>query len=432
MPLWFRSPRTCSDALCCWLARGHPPGAARSAERAATSPLGQRMPDGTGGSRAAKRRARHRSQAQSVVGSAGKGRTAAAAAPALPTLLLAPPARSEPGPPVAREWTVPLPSRDDVLSDGLQIALAQARLVQGHKYRYGATLLAGDDCIPLRTGSNKKIFNRDNIHAEVSALKGCVAPCGKDMLIVRLAPAPPPTEAAVAAAAGGLCRNEKFLNARPCAACELKMVSRGLRRCFFTLPGGEMGVMDLQLPATRPPRMEAAYAGDPTNCAGTAGERGERSDGGDGTPRDGPGGNGGAAACRSGIGGGGRSAADGTGEGGLLRLDGPPSVSGIEAQRDRPTGFAAGDSPSTGASEEQAEHGQNDSVPWGCVTKFEPDAPFLCIKEDGATLGRRKDPSGSEGNGSCPRRKKRNKSGGGGPGGGARPAVAATQRGANN
>jgi len=202
-----------------------------------------------GGSRAAKRRAKKRGDAPA----SAAGPTSASPAP---TAAAAPPA--EPDTPARREWTAPLPLGDEPLTDGLQIALDQARLIHGRKYRYGATLLAGDDHIPLRSGSNKKVFNRDNIHAEASALKGCVVPRGKDMMIVRLAPAPAPSEEAVAAARGGLCRGEKFLNARPCEACEAKMVSRGLRRCFFTLPNRELGVIELQLAATRPPRMEGA------------------------------------------------------------------------------------------------------------------------------------------------------------------------------
>jgi hypothetical protein len=393
------------------------------------TPTPEMSGDGTGGSRAAKRRARHRGQAQpSVGGSAIRGSTAVAAALAPPTLVLDPGALCEPVAPALREWTVPLPSREDALSDGFQTALAQARLIQGHKYRYGATLLAGDDCIPLRTGSNKKVFHRSNIHAEVSALKGCVVPQGKDMLIVRLAPAPPPTEAAVAAAAGGLYRNEKLLNARPCAACELKMMSRGLRRCFFTLPGGAMGVIDLQLPATRPPRMEAADTGDASNAAGTSGGGSDGgSDGGEGAQRGGSRLNGGSAARHRETGGGGRSAAYGAGEGGILQGDGALYLGGLQAQRDKPTRSAARDSPPSGASTGRAGQGQGDAAPWRCVNKFEFDAPLICGGDGVAGRGGEYFP-GVKGDGSCVRQKKRRKVGGGASGGGAQSDLAAEGR----
>jgi len=42
------------------------------------------------------------------------------------------------------------------------------------------------------------------------------------------------------------------------------MISRGLRRCFFTLPNGELGVIELQLPATRPSRIED-HAAEPVS-----------------------------------------------------------------------------------------------------------------------------------------------------------------------
>ena len=82
-----------------------------------------------------------------------------------------------------------MPAAGEPLFDALQIALAQAATIHGRKYRYGALLLAGDDLIPMKSGSNRKVFLRDNIHAEMSVLKGCDRPRGKDMLIARLAPA---------------------------------------------------------------------------------------------------------------------------------------------------------------------------------------------------------------------------------------------------
>ena len=170
---------------------------------------------------------------------------------------------------------VDMPAEGEPLFDALQIALAQAATIQGRKYRYGALLLAGDDLIPMKSGSNKKPFQRDNIHAEMSVLKGCDRPRGKDMLIARLAPTKRSRPAAdgesseedaegqeqlnrvglvggplgrravsSAAANGGLGGFGKMLNARPCARCEAKMAQRGVRRCFFTLNASAVGVLE--------------------------------------------------------------------------------------------------------------------------------------------------------------------------------------------
>ena len=91
-----------------------------------------------------------------------------------------------------REWRIPMPEPGAELHDALLVALAQAQAIHGRKYRYGAILLSGEDHIPLRSGSNKTPFQRDKIHAEMSALKGYPRPEGKDMLIGRLAPVRPP------------------------------------------------------------------------------------------------------------------------------------------------------------------------------------------------------------------------------------------------
>ena len=95
--------------------------------------------------------------------------------------------------PQYREWQIPAPNaaNDDGLYEALQIAVDQAATIHGRKYRYGALLIAGDDHVPLKSGSNKKPFLRDNIHAEMSVLKGCPRPAGKDMFIARLVSAPP-------------------------------------------------------------------------------------------------------------------------------------------------------------------------------------------------------------------------------------------------
>lgn len=174
-----------------------------------------------------------------------------------------------------------MPAPGTELHEAVELALAQAALITGRKYRYGAILLAGDDHIPMKQGSNKKLFQRGNIHAEASVLKGCARPEGKDMLIARLAPVRPARDgsdddsdgdegrganAAVAGAASGdavrkggkrvLSGDEgargsaalgtygKMLNARPCANCEAKMVRRGVRLCYFTLNARQLGVLE--------------------------------------------------------------------------------------------------------------------------------------------------------------------------------------------
>ena len=182
-----------------------------------------------------------------------------------------------------------MPAAGEPLFDALQIALAQAATIHGRKYRYGALLLAGDDLIPMKSGSNRKVFLRDNIHAEMSVLKGCDRPRGKDMLIARLAPAKrarssadveddddsedgaageerarscgvagrasaavdiavapllDSTPAESAREDASLDHFGKMLNARPCARCEAKMVERGVRRCFFTVNSRRVGVLE--------------------------------------------------------------------------------------------------------------------------------------------------------------------------------------------
>ena len=139
------------------------------------------------------------------------------------------------------EWSIPRPGADSELYDGLSIAITQARAITGRKYRYGATLLAGEDSIPLKSGSNKKVFLRANIHAEMAALKGCVRPAGKDMMLARLAPVAP--EGSDDEESGRGAAREKLLNARPCSVCEAKMIARGIRHCYFTLNDRELGVL---------------------------------------------------------------------------------------------------------------------------------------------------------------------------------------------
>ena len=173
-----------------------------------------------------------------------------------------------------------MPPPGSELHDALQVALGNAALIHGRKYRYGAILLSGEDHIPLRSGSNKTLFQRDKIHAEMSALKGFARPAGKDMLIGRLAPVRPPGHRARPASGAGdtdddddsddgcvaeagraagatddsfLQRSSssssgsaaaKILNARPCDRCEARMVAKGIRRCFFTLNRTSIGVIE--------------------------------------------------------------------------------------------------------------------------------------------------------------------------------------------
>ena len=164
------------------------------------------------------------------------------------------------------EWELPLPT-DGPLYDTMLLAVSQASTITGRKYRYGAILMAGEDHIPMKSGSNKTPFQRDAIHAEMSVLKGCPRPEGKDMMI---APArarqahrhqdrrqrrrgrrqrddrdalrvPPPELKDVPTKRDGY---GKILNARPCARCESKMVERGVRRCYFTVNGTTLGVLE--------------------------------------------------------------------------------------------------------------------------------------------------------------------------------------------
>ena len=243
----------------------------------------QPMSDAKTLSRAAQRRARKRARDAPDAGLAAPAvapSSAARAEAALPAQHAAPSAAVLPASaqsalaePRAGETTsafqlteLAMPTAEDDLFDALQLALGQARTITGRKYRYGATLLAGEDAIPLKQGSNKKQFQRANIHAEMAALKGCTRSEGKDMLVARVAPvrtvkrdnsssdsdsdsdsgggrrkggapaAPPP--------AG------KVLNARPCARCEARMVERGVRRCYFTIDGARLGVLEYNPDAT--------------------------------------------------------------------------------------------------------------------------------------------------------------------------------------
>ena len=177
------------------------------------------------------------------------------------------------------EWSIPMPPIGSELHDSVQLALSQAETIVGRKYRYGATLMAGEDHIPIKSGSNKKPFQRDNIHAEASVLKGCPRAQGKDMMIGRLAPSRAASggkrkggskkgddvddsdddddggpgddddgvhyEPALGLrAAAPVTSAGKILNARPCAKCEAKMVARGVRRCYFTLNRDRIGVLE--------------------------------------------------------------------------------------------------------------------------------------------------------------------------------------------
>ena len=163
-----------------------------------------------------------------------------------------------------------MPAAGSDLEEAVQLATAQAHTITGRKYRYGAVLLADD--IVLRASSNKTPFQRDPIHAEMAAIKGCPRPEGKDVVLARLAPVRPeagrddddgsgdddcrigsrgagtdPFDEPPAAVAK--CKPwsapGKLLNAKPCAVCEAKMRARGIRRVYYTLNSREMGVMQL-------------------------------------------------------------------------------------------------------------------------------------------------------------------------------------------
>ena len=181
-----------------------------------------------------------------------------------------------------------MPPVGSELRDAMQLALSQAETIVSRKYRYGAILMAGEDHIPLKSGSNKKIYQRDDIHAEASVLKGCARPEGKDMMVARLAPSRASAPGVGGKRKGGALKRfdsdddddddgrggggcgldyevamgvcsaaaadapattsgasaGKILNARPCAKCEAKMVARGVRRCYFTLNRDQLGVLE--------------------------------------------------------------------------------------------------------------------------------------------------------------------------------------------
>ena len=76
----------------------------------------------------------------------------------------------EPSAAVYREWTQKMPEAGSELFEAFQVALHEANMIHSRKYRYGALLVAGDDHIPFKSGSNKKLFKRTNMHAEASVL----------------------------------------------------------------------------------------------------------------------------------------------------------------------------------------------------------------------------------------------------------------------
>jgi len=50
-------------------------------------------------------------------------------------------------------------------------------------------------------------------------------------------------------------RPPKVLNARPCSACEGKMVQRGIRRCYFTINERTLGVLEYHAGRLRVPSL---------------------------------------------------------------------------------------------------------------------------------------------------------------------------------
>jgi hypothetical protein len=193
-----------------------------------------------------------------------------------------------------REWRIPMPAPGAELHDALLVALEQAQSIHGRKYRYGAILLSGEDHIPLRSGSNKTPFQRDKIHAEMSALKGYPRPEGKDMLIGRLAPVRPPgrMHACMGSDGVGACSDDdgsdegepriqsgskpaihgaessrtgadrfggKILNARPCNRCEARMAAKGTRPCLDPSAHAELYSTPTQRP--HPPPCPGARRG---------------------------------------------------------------------------------------------------------------------------------------------------------------------------
>tara|TARA_B110001452_G_scaffold46552_1_gene35597 strand:- start:1085 stop:1798 length:714 start_codon:yes stop_codon:yes gene_type:complete len=233
------------------------------------------MQPGAGLSRAAQKRAKKKARdapdAQPASQRQRTGDETTGSLPAEPS-----PAAAVAAPSIAAttptEWTEPMPVAGSDLQEAVQLATAQAHTITGRKYRYGAVLLADD--IVLRASSNKTPFQRDPIHAEMAAIKGCPRPEGKDVVLARLAPVrpgaaqTPQDDGAQDDGSGddgdgdshGVGKGlfdappalmkppsvpGKLLNAKPCAACEAKMRARGIRRVYYTVSAREMGVMQL-------------------------------------------------------------------------------------------------------------------------------------------------------------------------------------------
>ena len=231
------------------------------------------MQPGAGLSRAAQKRAKKKARdapdAQPASQRQRTGDETTGSLPAEPS-----PAAAVAAPSIAAttptEWTEPMPVAGSDLQEAVQLATAQAHTITGRKYRYGAVLLADD--IVLRASSNKTPFQRDPIHAEMAAIKGCPRPEGKDVVLARLAPVRPGAAQAdmqddgehhdsgddgdshgvgkglfdaVPALIKPPSAPGKLLNAKPCAACEAKMRARGIRRVYYTVSAREMGVMQL-------------------------------------------------------------------------------------------------------------------------------------------------------------------------------------------
>jgi len=68
------------------------------------------------------------------------------------------------------ELELDMPPADSDAGESFKLAADQAFKVHAN-YRYGASLVTGDDFMPVRMGCNGKPFKRKEIHAEAAALK---------------------------------------------------------------------------------------------------------------------------------------------------------------------------------------------------------------------------------------------------------------------
>ena len=121
------------------------------------------------------------------------------------------------------------------------IALASEEAKKSNKaQRHGAVLFRSSTIVS--TGHNKhrdaswvrkrhtRKFPMCTMHAEINCMHNVPRKkiIGKDIAVVRVNP------------------SEVLVNSRPCDSCIFEMTRKGVRRCFFSLGGGLLGLLYLQ------------------------------------------------------------------------------------------------------------------------------------------------------------------------------------------